>query len=41
MTDKSKELKASIKLINDKLHYSGLVEGNEPVSIDYIPPFGR
>jgi len=38
--DKSKELTAHIKLINNKLHFSGTVEGNEPVSIDYIPPLG-
>lgn len=40
MTDKSKELTASVKLINDRLNFSGNVDGNEPVSIDYIPPFG-
>ena len=40
MTDKSKELCASIRLINDKLHFIGNVDGNEPVSIDYIPPHG-
>ena len=38
--NKSKELKASIKLINNKLHFEGNVEGNQPVSIDYVPPFG-
>ncbi|MDP3462106.1 MAG: OsmC family protein [Bacteroidales bacterium] len=38
--DKSKELTASIKLVNNKLHFSGLVDGNEPVSIDYTPPLG-
>ncbi len=38
--DKSKELTASLKLINDKLHFTGLVEGNNPVSIDYLPPLG-
>jgi len=38
--NKSKELKASIKLINDKLHFEGNVEGNQPVSIDYVPPLG-
>lgn len=38
--DKSKELTASITLINDKLHFNGLVEGNNPVSIDYVPPLG-
>jgi len=40
MTDKSKILKTSIDLINDRLHFKGIVEGNEPVSIDYIPPLG-
>lgn len=38
--DKSKELRASVKLINDKLNFSGTVYGNDPVSIDYIPPLG-
>jgi putative redox protein len=40
MIDKSIEVNASISLINDRLHFKGIVEGNEPVSIDYIPPFG-
>jgi putative redox protein len=40
MTDKTKELATSVKLINDKLNFSGLVKGNTPVSIDYIPPLG-
>lgn len=40
MADKSKELSASVKLINDKLNFSGIVEGNNPISIDYIPPLG-
>lgn len=38
--NKSKELKASINLLNDKLHFEGLVDSNQPVSIDYVPPFG-
>lgn len=38
--DKSKELQASVVLINDRLHFNGCVEGNPPVSIDYIPPQG-
>lgn len=38
--DKSKELEARITLINNKLHFNGEVEGNEPISIDYIPPIG-
>jgi putative redox protein len=40
MSDKSKELSSSIKLINDRLNFSGMVEGNSPISIDYIPPMG-
>lgn len=40
MADKSKELTASIHLLNEKLHFEGKVDGNQPVSIDYIPPFG-
>jgi len=38
--DKSKELNVSVFLINDKLHFNGTVEKNEPISIDYIPPLG-
>ncbi len=38
--NKSKELKATLKLINDKLHFEGLVEGNDPIAIDYTPPLG-
>lgn len=38
--NKSKELKASINLLNNKLHFEGNVEGNNPISIDYVPPFG-
>ena len=40
MTDKSKELFTTLSLINNKLHFRGKVDGNEPVSIDYIPPYG-
>jgi len=40
MIDKSKELTASVQLINDRLHFLGKADGNETVSIDYIPPFG-
>lgn len=40
MTDKSIEVTAAVKLVNDKLNFSGIVEGNNPVSIDYIPPLG-
>ena len=39
-TDKSKSLTASIRLLNEKLHFEGKVIGNEPVSIDYTPPLG-
>ncbi len=38
--DKSKTLTASIRLLNEKLHFEGKVEGNEPVSIDYVLPLG-
>ena len=40
MFDKSKELNSTIKLVNDKLHFIGTVENNEPISIDYITPLG-
>ena len=40
MTDKSKEVTASINLINDKLHFTGTADKNDPVSIDYTPPLG-
>lgn len=40
MTDKSKELNSSIRLINDKLKFTGTVGDNPPVSIDYIAPLG-
>ncbi|MBK7711751.1 MAG: OsmC family protein [Bacteroidales bacterium] len=38
--DKSKELKTSIQLVNQKLHFEGKADGNNPVSIDYTPPLG-
>ena len=38
--DKSKELRGSITLINDKLQFRGDVTGNTPIMIDYIPPLG-
>ena len=40
MTDKTKELNSTIRLVNDRLHFFGKTEGNEPVSIDYIAPLG-
>jgi uncharacterized OsmC-like protein len=39
-TDKSKELNTTIKLLNEKLHFEGKVDGNASVSIDYTPPLG-
>jgi len=38
--DKTKELEANLVLMNNKLHFRGTVEGNDPISIDYIPPHG-
>lgn len=38
--DKSKELVVDINLLNQKLHFSGWVNGNDPISIDYIDPLG-
>ena len=38
--NKSKELRASIKLVNARLNFEGYVPGNQPVSIDYTPPLG-
>ncbi len=40
MTDKNKQLSASMKLVNDRLLFEGHVDGNHPVAIDYIPPLG-
>lgn len=40
MTDKNKQLTASLNLVNDRLLFEGIVEGNKPIAIDYIPPFG-
>jgi putative redox protein len=40
LTDKSKVLHANVKLVNDRLKFAGLVDNNEPVSIDYIAPLG-
>jgi putative redox protein len=38
--DKTKELEATLILLNERLHFYGLVENNNPISIDYIPPHG-
>lgn len=40
MTDKSKELYSTIKLVNNKLHFTGSIDNNDPISIDYITPLG-
>ena len=40
MNDKSKQLITNLQLVNDRLHFEGQVEGQAPVSIDYIPPLG-
>lgn len=40
MIDKSKELNASICLVNEKLHFKATVGENDPVSIEYTPPLG-
>ena len=40
MTDKSIEVKASLHLLNNRLHFEGTADENQPISIDYIPPFG-
>jgi putative redox protein len=40
MTVKSKELSASLILVNDKLHFRSQAGENEPISIDYTPPLG-
>lgn len=40
MIDKNKQLSATINLVNDRLLFEGIVEGNSPITIDYIPPFG-
>ena len=40
MNDKNKRLTSSIRLINERLLFEGKVEGNAPISIDYIPPLG-
>lgn len=38
--NKTEELQASLSLLNDRLHFNGFVENNDPISIDYVPPFG-
>ncbi len=38
--DKSKELNTSIRLLNEKIHFEGMVDGNNSISIDYTPPLG-
>jgi putative redox protein len=38
--DKSRELHAFVKLVNNKLKFEGLVQNNAPIRIDYIAPLG-
>lgn len=38
--DKAKQVTASIVLLNNRLHFRGTVDENEPISIDYTPPLG-
>ena len=38
MIEKTKELKTTIDLINDKVNYKGSIENNDPISIDYTHP---
>ncbi len=38
--DKSKEILASLVLVNDRLHFTGMADQNPQVSIDYTPPLG-
>jgi putative redox protein len=38
--DTSKELRSAIVLVNEKLQFRGIVDGNSPVLIDYVPPLG-
>ncbi len=40
MENKSSELKVSLNLLNEKLHFQGMNDSKEPISIDYIPPLG-
>ncbi|HOI88252.1 MAG TPA: OsmC family protein [Lentimicrobium sp.] len=40
MSDKTKELNSSIKLVNNRLHFTGSAGSNDPVSIDYTAPLG-
>ncbi|MCG8700926.1 MAG: OsmC family protein [Bacteroidales bacterium] len=35
------ELNTSIKLTNDNVKFSGSVDGQQPISIDYTPPLGN
>lgn len=38
--DKSKEVKSSLSLQNNKVLFKSEIDGNPPISIDYIPPIG-
>jgi putative redox protein len=36
----SNELKVTLNLVNDKLHFTGRADSKEIINIDYTPPFG-
>lgn len=38
--DKSKEVNATISLVNEKVNFKGTADKNNPISIDYISPIG-
>lgn len=40
LIDKSKELRTKATLINGKLNFEGIVNGNQSISVDYTPPLG-
>lgn len=40
MSNKAKELNASVKLVNDRLKFEGNVGEYQSIAIDYIPPLG-
>ncbi len=40
MLDKNKEMITELTLVNEKLNFHGLCEGQQPLSIDYIAPLG-
>ncbi len=40
MEKKAEKLEVSLSLLNNKLHFEGGCNDNQPISIDYIPPLG-